>query len=63
MSNPTTYAGTTVGICTTIQNADLTKTAAAALTYVDIDNVGQLGQYGFKTNMVSYKVFSRLMDL
>ena len=37
--------------------------AASSLTYVQISKVGQLGQFGYKTNMISYKVFDRLLDL
>ena len=37
--------------------------AASSLTYVLIGKTGQLGQYGFKTNIISYKVFDRVLDL
>lgn len=37
--------------------------AASSLAYVLIGKTGQLGQYGFKTNIISYKVFDRLLDL
>jgi hypothetical protein len=64
MSQPQTFAGALVYICSTPENADLANvTAAAALTYVQVGKVGKLGGYGNKTNMVSYPVLDKLLTL
>lgn len=64
MSQPYTYAGATVAISTTAQNADLANAAAfAALTFTTIGNVGNIGAYGLNTNMVNYPVLDRSMVL
>lgn len=65
MSQPFTYAGATVGICITPQNSDLGQASPgfAGLTYVNIGNVGQIGAYGYSTNMVSYPTLDNLLVL
>lgn len=63
MSNPITYAGATVGICVTPQNSDLNAAAFAALTFVNIANVGSIGEYGYTTNMVTYTTMDRILNL
>lgn len=63
MSNPTTNAGAVVAICATPQASDVTLSAAAALTYVTIGNVGQLGEHGYDTNIISYSVLDRILVL
>lgn len=65
MTNPTTYAGATVAICTTAQNTDLGDLSPgfAGLTYVDIANVGTIGEYGYTTNMVNYPTMDRTLNL
>lgn len=59
MANPTTNAHAVVSVCALAQNADLTETTAAALTWVPIGNVGKIGEHGYDTNMVSYGVLDR----
>ena len=49
-----TNSGSKVGICVTPQNTTLNQAALVALTYVDIANVGNLGERGKSTNIVSY---------
>ena len=64
MTQPYTLAGATVGICVTVQNADLADDDAfAALTYVPIDRVGNIGAYGYDTNLVSYPTLDRLLTI
>lgn len=65
MTQPYTLAGAKVGICTTPQNSDIGNASPgfAALSYVDIGNVGNIGAYGFTTNMVSYPVMNRNITL
>lgn len=58
MANAFTNSGSTVAICALPQNADLTETTAAALTYVEIANVGNLGERGASTNIVSYDTWA-----
>lgn len=53
-----TNSGSTVSICITPQNANLTETAFAALDYVEIANVGNLGERGASTNIVSYDTWN-----
>jgi len=54
MSNALTNSGSTVAICVTPQNTTLTQAELIALTYVDIAKVGNLGERGMSTNIVSY---------
>jgi len=54
MANAFTNSGSTVAICVTPQNASLNEAAFEALTYVEIANVGNLGERGANTNIVSY---------
>lgn len=49
-----TNSGSTVSISTTAQNAHLDETEFEALTYVEIANIGSLGERGAATNIVSY---------
>ena len=62
---PYTLVGATVGISSTAQNADMAGLSPGfdSLTYVDIANVGNIGEYGFKTNMVSYPTMDRSIIL
>ena len=57
-----TNMGMTVGISTTPQNADLDDHATLGfpgLTYTDIANIGNVGDHGYNTNMVSYPTMGR----
>lgn len=64
MAQPYTYAGVKVSISTTAQNGDLADdTAFGGLTYTQLANVGNIGAYGFETNMVSYPVMDRAVAL
>lgn len=54
MANAFTNSGGTVAICTTPQNTALDEAGFEALTYVPIANVGNLGERGANTNIVSY---------
>jgi hypothetical protein len=65
MANPITYAGAQLAICTTAQNDEIGDASPgfAGLTYVDIGNVGNIGEYGYNTNMVSYSTLTRAILL
>lgn len=54
MSDAFTYSGGTVSISTTPQNETLTESEFEALTYVEIANVGNLGERGPNTNIVTW---------
>lgn len=63
---PITLAGVKVGICTTPQNSDLTDVSPGgfgSLNYVDVANVGNIGAYGYSTNMVNYDTMDRPISL
>lgn len=57
-----TNMGMTVGICATPQNNDLDDHATLGfpgLTYINIANVGNVGDHGYNTNMVTYPTMDR----
>ena len=58
MANAFTNSGSTVGICITPQNTNLDEEDFEALTYVPIGNVGNLGERGANTNIVSYDTWN-----
>lgn len=47
-----TNAGSKLFICALPQNADLTATEFAALTFVQVKKVGSIGERGINTNVV-----------
>lgn len=49
-----TFQGTTLGICTTVQPNDLNQAAIAALTYVNIAEVGDVGEWSTSANLLQY---------
>ena len=54
MADAITHSGGTVSICTTPQNEDLTASEFEGLTYIEIANVGNLGERGANTNIVTW---------
>jgi hypothetical protein len=54
MPEAQTQSGAKLFICVTPQNEDLTATQFAALTYVQVNKVGSIGERGISTNVVSY---------
>ena len=58
MSEAMTNSGSTVAICITPQNTHLEEADFEALTYVPIANVGNLGERGANTNIVSYDTWN-----
>lgn len=52
MSN--THAGAKFYICATAQPTDINQTAYEALTWVQVENVGSVGEMGTSTNVLSY---------
>lgn len=65
MGQPYTLAGAKVSISTTAQNTDMAGVSPGfdSLTYTQIANIGNIGAYGFSTNMVSYPVMDRSVTL
>lgn len=63
MADPITHAGATVSICVTPQNSPLKGTSPgfAGLTYVEVANVGNIGEYGYNTNMVNYPTLKDIL--
>lgn len=54
MTEAMTNSGGKVAICITPQNEPLDEAGFAALEYVDIAGVGQLGERGANTNILTY---------
>lgn len=48
------HAGVTVEVSVDAQNDDLTEPDFDALSYVQVRNVGMVGEYGISTNILSY---------
>ena len=57
-----TLAGSKFYVCETAQNADLDATAFAGLTWVEVGNVGSVGETGTNTNLVNYDELSTLVS-
>lgn len=57
-----TLAGSKFYVCATAQNADLNAAAFAALTWVLVGHVGNIGETGINTNMVTYDELSTLVS-
>ncbi|MCY0150880.1 hypothetical protein OEG84_25070 [Hoeflea sp. G2-23] len=49
-----TLAGSKFYVCATAQNSDLNAAAFAGLVWVEVGNVGKVGETGTNTNRVSY---------
>jgi hypothetical protein len=47
-------AGAVLAICSTAQNSDLDQAGFEALTFIDIGNVGSIGEIGTQTNILTY---------
>ncbi|HDX0925528.1 TPA: hypothetical protein ACG5JQ_000325 [Stenotrophomonas maltophilia] len=58
-----TNAGSKLFICVLPQNADLTATEFAALTFVQVKKVGSIGERGINTNVVQYDTLDTLVAL
>ncbi|MBD8651484.1 hypothetical protein IFT66_10380 [Rhizobium sp. CFBP 13726] len=54
MPNKATKFGSKVYVCALAQNTDLTSTTFAALTWVQVGKVGNIGDFGATSNMNSY---------
>lgn len=54
MANKTTKKGTKLWVCATSQDSDLNQSAYAALTWVQVGKVGNIGDFGATSNDVSY---------
>lgn len=54
MPNKLTQKGTTLWVCATPQNDDLTQSQYAALVWVQVGKVGNRGDWGANSNMPSY---------
>lgn len=49
----------TLSICATPQAGELTQTEFAALTYVEIDRIGSMPQFGDETELVSMNYYGK----
>lgn len=54
MANKATKKGTKVYVCATAQNSDLISSTYAALTWVQVGKVGNVGDFGADSTMNSY---------
>ena len=54
MANKSTKKGSKVYVCETPQNTDLTATAYAALTWVQVGKVGKVGDFGSESTINNY---------
>ena len=54
MANKLTHKGTTLWVCSTAQNSDLTQSGYAALTWVQVGKVGNTGDWGATSNLPTY---------
>lgn len=54
MANKSTKFGSKVFVCATAQNTDLTSSTYAALTWVQVGKVGNIGDFGATSTMNSY---------
>lgn len=54
MANKSTKKGSKVYVCETAQNTDLTATAYAALTWVQVGKVGNIGDFGSDSTINNY---------
>lgn len=57
----TSLAGTKLYVCSTAQNVDLNAAAYAALTWVQVSNVGSFGQAGETTNILKYDTWDSIV--
>jgi len=63
MPEAQTNSGSKLSICVLPQNEDLTETAFAALTYVQVKKVGNVGERGITTNIVTYDTWDTAVAL
>jgi hypothetical protein len=54
MANKSTKKGSKVYVCETAQNTDLTASAYAALTWVQVGKVGNIGDFGSDSTINNY---------
>ncbi|CAN7339340.1 hypothetical protein LJR251_001888 [Rhizobium rhizogenes] len=54
MANKSTKKGSKVYVCETAQNTDLTVSAYAALTWVQVGKVGNIGDFGSDSTINNY---------
>lgn len=63
MTEAQTNSGSKLFICATPQNKDLTEVEFAALTYVQVKKVGNVGERGITTNIVTYDTWDTAVAL
>lgn len=56
-----TLAGSKLYVCATAQNSDLNQAAFEALTWVEVKNIGSVGETGTNTNLVNYDELGTLV--
>jgi hypothetical protein len=62
MPNKSTKKGSKVFVCTTAQNTDLILSAYAALTWVQVGKVGNIGDFGADSTMNSYNTLDEAVS-
>ncbi|MBD7952717.1 hypothetical protein H9654_00735 [Stenotrophomonas sp. Sa5BUN4] len=63
MPEAQTNSGSKLSICVIPQNKDLTEAEFAALTYVQVKKVGNVGERGITTNIVTYDTWDTAVAL
>jgi len=63
MTEAQTNSGSKLFICAIPQNKDLTEVEFAALTYVQVKKVGNVGERGITTNIVTYDTWDTAVAL
>ncbi|MFN4160640.1 MAG: hypothetical protein ACK4FW_01430 [Stenotrophomonas sp.] len=63
MPEAQTNSGSKLFICVTPQNEDLTATEFAALTYIQVKKIGNIGERGINTNIVTYDTYDTQVSL
>lgn len=63
MPEAQTNSGSKLFICVLPQNEDLTATAFAALTYIQVKKIGNIGERGINTNIVTYDTYDTQVSL
>jgi hypothetical protein len=62
MANKSTKKGSKVYVCALAQNTDLTSTTFAALTWVQVGKVGNIGDFGATSTMNSYNTLDEAVS-
>lgn len=56
------HAGVKLAVSQEVANADLDEAGFDALTWIEVGNVGAIGEYGLNTNMITYDTMDTLVS-